>query len=177
MIDTIQAIRAQTDRQVAHWALAASHLQLDEITAPESWSRLEQYLGVSLRRHLQGVIERLQRDATALIAVQRAAHSPTAFADLQRRLLAFQRQFLRVETTLDYFADAISTRTNPQTGALLRACDSLAQHSMAQLLDQIDKPTPVVLSYLDKGRGAAILKAGVRHAVSRSVAGVRRSCR
>jgi hypothetical protein len=160
--DTIQAICAQTDRQVAHWVSAASRLKLDEITSLESWGRLEQYLGVSLRRHLEGVIERLQGEASALTAVHRAAHSPTAFADLLRRLLAFRLQFLRVETTLDYFADAISTRTNPHTGALLRACDSLAHRSMAQLLDQIGKPTPVVLTYLDKGLGASILKAGLR---------------
>ena len=162
MTETIQAICAQTDRQVAHWVSAASRLRLDAITSPETWSRLEQYLGVSLRRHLEGVIQRLQEEATALTAVHRAAHSPTAFADLQRRLLAFRRQFLRVETTLDYFADAISTRTNPHTGALLRACDSLAHRSMVQLLDQIGKPTPVVLTYLDKGLGASILKAGLR---------------
>ena len=33
---------------------------------------------------------------------------------------------------------------------------------MAQILDQIGKPTPVVLTYIDKGLGASILKAGLR---------------
>jgi hypothetical protein len=33
---------------------------------------------------------------------------------------------------------------------------------MAQLLDQLDKPTPVALTYIDKGLGASILKAGLR---------------
>ncbi len=32
----------------------------------------------------------------------------------------------------------------------------------AQLLDQLGKPTPVVLTYLKGGVGAAILKAGLR---------------
>lgn len=162
MIDEILAIRAQTDRQVAHWALAASRLNLDDLAAPEAWGRLEQYLGVSLRRHLQGVIERVREGADVLTTLNRSAHTPAALVELRRRLLAFRRQFLRAETTLDYFADAIGTRTNPQSAALLRACDTLAYRSMAQVLDQIGKPTPVVLTYLDKGLGASILKAGLR---------------
>lgn len=162
MIDRVTAIRLHTDRQVVHWALAASRLTLDDLAAPEAWNRLEQYLGMSLRKHLSGVIERLQREAEALVALQRAAYSITALADLRCRLLAFRRQFLRTETTLDYFADAINTRTNTKMAALLRACDTLAQRSMTQLLDQLGKSTPPTLTYLDKGLGASILKAGMR---------------
>jgi hypothetical protein len=160
--DPIPAIRAQVDRQIAHWALAASRLALDDLAAPEAWSRLEQYLGVSLRRHLQGVIDRLRVAADVLSTLNRSAQTPTELVELHRRLLAFRRQFLRAETTLDYFADAIGTRTNPESAALLRACDSLAYRSMAQILDQIGQPTPAVLTYFDKGLGASILKAGLR---------------
>ena len=162
MTDPVQAIRTQTDRQVAHWALAASRLNLDDLAAPEAWNRLERYLGVALRRHLQGVIDRVVQEAEALSVLNRSAHSPTALVDVRRRLLAFRKQFLRAETTLDYFAHAVSTRTNPHTAALLRACDTLAHRSMTHLLDQIGKPTPVVLTYLDQGLGASILKAGLR---------------
>jgi len=162
VIDSALALRAQTDRQIAHWSLAASRLALDDLAAPEAWSRLEQYLGVALRRHLEGVINRVCRGADALSALNRSAQTPSELVDLRRRLLAFRRQFLRAETTLDYFADAIATRTNTETAALLRACDSLAYRSMSQILDQLGKPTPVVLTYIDKGLGAAILKAGLR---------------
>jgi len=160
--DPLQAIRAQTERQVAHWSLAASRLALDDLAAPEAWSYLEQYLGLSLRRHLQGVIDRLIRSADVLSSMNRSAQTPSEIVDLRRRLLAFRRQFLRAETTLDYFADAIATRTNARSAALLRACDSLAYRSMAQILDPIGKPTPVVMTYIDKGLGASILKAGLR---------------
>jgi hypothetical protein len=162
VIDPLQAIRAQTERQVAHWSLAAARLNLDDLAAPESWSRLEQYLGVSLRRHLQDVIDRVRRASDVLTTLNRAAQTPGDLMELRRKLLAFRRQFLRAETTLDYFADAIATRTNPESAALLRACDSLAYRSMAQILDQLSKPTPVVLTYIDKGLGASILKAGLR---------------
>jgi len=53
-------------------------------------------------------------------------------------------------------------RTNKQIAGLLRACDTLAHRSMAQLLDQLGKTAPVSLTYLDKGLGASILKAGLR---------------
>ncbi len=162
MTDPAPAIRVQTERQVAHWSLAASRLALDDLAAPEAWSRLEQYLGVALRAHLQGVIDRVRRSADVLTTLNRAAQTPSELVELGRRVLAFRRQFLRAETTLDYFADAIATRTNAESAALLRACDALAYRSMAQILDPIGKPTPVVLTYIDKGLGASILKAGLR---------------
>lgn len=162
MVDTAQAIALQTERQVAHWALAAARLKLDDLASPQAWGHLEQYLGVSLRKHLTGVIDSLHRQAEALTALQRAARSAAAQAEVRRKLLDFRRQYLRTETTLDFFADAINTRTNPQMAALLRACDTLVHRSMSQLLDQLGKPTPVALTYVDKGLGASILKAGLR---------------
>jgi hypothetical protein len=139
---------------VAHWCLATSRLNLNDLAAPEAWSGLEQYLGLSLRRHLQGVIDRLREGADVLTSMSRAAHSPTALAAVRQRLLAFRRQFLRAETTLDYFADAIGTRTNVRTAALLRACDTLAYRSMAQILDATGQSTPAVLTYIDRGLGS-----------------------
>jgi hypothetical protein len=162
VINQTQAIQDQTERQVAHWTLAASRLKLDDLASPEAWAYLEQYLGVSLRRHLTAVIDRLVGQAAVLTAMQRAAQSPTAAAEVRRKLLEFRHQYLRTETTLDFFADAINGRTNPRIAALLRACDTLAQRSMSQLLDQIGKTTPVALTYPDKGVGASILKAGLR---------------
>ena len=162
MTDPIAAIRAQIDRQVAHWSLAASRLSLDDLASAESWSKLEQYLDVSLRRHLQGVIDRVRTAADVLISVNRAARTPGELAEVRRRLLWFRAQYLRAETTLDYFADAIATRTSAESAGLLRACDSLAYRAMAQILDQLGQQTPPVLSYIDKGLGASILKAGLR---------------
>lgn len=162
MTDVAAAVRSQVDRQVNHWLLAADRLSLDDLASPAAWSGLEQYLGVSLRRHLQGVIDRQRNGAAAVRAFAGTAGSPRELAEVRRRLLALRRQFLRAETTLDYFADAIATRTNAQSAALLRACDSLAYRSMSQILDPLGKATPAVLTYIDKGLGASILKAGLR---------------
>ncbi len=155
-------VAAQTARQVAHWTLAARRLQLDDLASHQAWGHLERYLGLSVRGHLQGVIDRLNADARALAALHEAAADDVARAAVRRRLVAFEHEYLRAETTLDFFADAIVTRTNPEVAALLRACDTLAQRSMAALLDAVGKPVPVVLTWLDKGRGAAVLKAGLR---------------
>jgi hypothetical protein len=157
-----EAVAAQIARQVAHWTLAAERFDLDELASPEAWGRLERYLGVSVRRHLAGVIDRLLSDGRVLAALQREARSLAAQAEVRRKLLAFRRQYLRAETTLDFFADAINGRTNAQTGALLRACDTLSHRSMSQLLDPLGKTAPVSLTYVDKGLGASILKAGLR---------------
>jgi hypothetical protein len=161
-VNVVGAIDAQIARQVAHWTLAASRLRLDDLASSEAWGRMESYLGISVRRHLQGVVDRLAADARALQAMQEAARDQAGLADVHRHLLAFEQRYLRAETTLDFFADAINVRTNTEIAGLLRACDTLAQRSMAALLDAIGQPTPVALTYLDKGRGASILKAGLR---------------
>lgn len=163
MNDTQSAIRIQLARQVAHWSTAAERLQdLEALASPSAWHGLESYLGMSVRRHLAEVVGRLNREAALLKASLAAATSSADLSEVRRRLLAFRRRYLRVETTLDFFADAINTHTNPRIAAYLRACDTLAHRSMAQILDQMGKPTPVVLTYIDKGLGASILKAGLR---------------
>ena len=162
VLDLQQSLEAQSARQVAHWVLATARLDLDALASREAWGHLERYLGVSLRRHLGGVIERLKGEGRVLTTLHREARSPTASAEVRRRLLAFERQYLRTEHTLEFFADAINSRTNPQVAALLRACDTLAQRSMAQVLDPLGKTTPPALTYLGEGRGASILKARQR---------------
>jgi hypothetical protein len=97
-----------------------------------------------------------------LQAALAAATSPADLKGVRQQLLKFRNHYTRVETTLDYFADAINTRTQPKIAGYLRACDTLAYRSMAQLLDQLGKPTPIALTYIDKGLGASILKAGLR---------------
>jgi len=160
--DPVRSLRSQLDRQVSHWSTAVARLDPDDLASAEAWNRLEVYLGRSVRKHLEGVIERLRLEADVLAATLRSAESLTALRDLQRRLVIFRRRFIRAETTLDFYADAINTRTNTHMAGLLRACDIIAHRSMSLLLDQLGYTTPVVLSYVDKGLGASILKAGLR---------------
>jgi len=150
-------------RQVAHWTAAAARLQnLDDLASPAAWNSLERYLGLSIRQHLTRVVDKLNREGTSLQAAMDTVSSAADLEAVRRKLLAFRAFYLRVETTLDFFADAINTRTSSTIAGFLRACDTLAHRSIAQLLDQLGKPTPVALTYLETGVGASILKAGLR---------------
>jgi hypothetical protein len=160
--EQVNPLRAQLARQVNHWVTASARLDPGDLASMEAWNRLERYLGLSVRKHLDGVIQRLRLDADIMTATLLAAESPTALRELQRRLLLFRRRFLRAETTLDFYADAINTRTSVRMAGLLRACDIIAHRSMSLVLDQLGYVTPVVLTYVDKGLGASILKAGLR---------------
>jgi hypothetical protein len=163
MSNVSQAIRGQLARQVEHWTIATKNLSdLDELASAEAWRQLEQYLGITIRRDLTLSSERLEKRMALLRAGLRAALSLTELKAVNQMLLECRLEYLRTETTLEFFADAIRSRTDARLSGLLRACDSLAYRSMSLVLDQIDKKTPIALTYLDKGLGASILKAGLR---------------
>ena len=63
---------------------------------------------------------------------------------------------------LDFYGDAVNTRTGPRLAAILAACDALAVRSMVTALSPLGKEAPPVLTYVDKGLGASILRAGLR---------------
>jgi len=163
MSDVVTAVREQLSRQVAHWTIATRNLSdLDELASADAWGQLERYLGVTVRQELALSSDRLEKKIALLRAALRAALSLQELKAVNRLLLECRLQYLRTETTLEFFADAIRTRTDKRLGGLLRACDSVAYRSMSLVLDQLDKRTPVVLTYLDRGLGASILKANLR---------------
>jgi len=77
-------------------------------------------------------------------------------------VVGFRGRFLRAETVLDFYGDAVSTRTSPRLAGLLGGCDALAVRSMEQALLPLGIRVPPVLTYVDKGLGASILRAGIR---------------
>ena len=163
MINQTQAIQDQTERQVAHWTLAASRLKLDDLASPEAWGHLEQYLGVSLRRHLTGVIDRLvapgrcfDRNAACRPKPDRGGGgspetarvpSPVSPDGNDAGLLRRRDQWANQPTQSPPFCEPV---TRWHSGA----CRSCWIRSA--------RPTPVALTYPDKGVGASILKAGLR---------------
>lgn len=159
----LAAMKLQAARQVEHWALATEQLgDLGRTASPQSFAWLERYLGARLRETLTSSVARLARQTRALRAQVDAAETRRDVARLRDDLLDFRRRYLAVETTIDFYADAINTRTNGRVGAQLRACDFLAGEAMRAVLGPLGRPVPPVLCYLDKGLGASILKAGLR---------------
>lgn len=161
-IDAI-AVTRELERECAHWTMAAARLADVEAVAPTSaWRALEHYLGVSLRGSLAAVVARVQKLAAELQTAIAAAGSTPDVAALQARHVTLRHAYLRAETTVDYYADALATRSSPRLGALLRACDHIATRSMAEALTPMGREVPAALTYIDKGLGASILKAGLR---------------
>jgi hypothetical protein len=78
------------------------------------------------------------------------------------RVIRFRRRYLQVETALDFFGDAVNSRTSPRLAGLLRACDEMAVMSMQKVLEPLGRQVPPILTYVDKGLGASILRAGLR---------------
>ena len=162
-LDRIETLRMQVARQVAHWVMAAQRLgSLDDLAAPSAWEGLECYVGVVLRQNLLTAVHQLQQQSKFLQARWTAAATLSDLRQVQHQLVQFRKHYLRTEVLLDFYADAINTRTNPTMAALLRACDALCQQSMTPLLRPFGQATPPVLTYIDKGLGASILKAGLR---------------
>lgn len=163
MLDPESPFRLQVARQVGHWTLAAARLQrLEDLAAQSAWQGLENYLGVALRDCLKETIVRLQWEALDLQRELLCARTETDLDRVRQRIVEFRQRYLRTETTLDFFGDAVNSRTNAHIATLLRGCDKLAMHSMRQILEPMGYQTPPVLTYIDQGLGASILKAGLR---------------
>lgn len=154
------AVERHTEAEVAHWLLAVEALaDLDVVAAPEAWGALEGYLQRSVRDRLRGVVAALTAEAQAL---QRMLNGGRDLADVRSGLLRLRGRYLQVETVLDFYGDAINSRTNPQLRALLRGYDTVAGDSMAGILTRVGIDAPPALVYLDRGLGAAILRARIR---------------
>jgi len=163
LTDDVSALRVQVARQVAHWRAATVGLQDPEnFASAAAWHALERYLDIAIRRHLAEAADRLQREADALAAELRAAFGASQLEDLRVRVIRFRRRYLQVETALDFYGDAVNTRTSPKLAGLLRACDAMALTSMQRVLEPLGRPVPPILTYVDKGLGASILRAGLR---------------
>jgi hypothetical protein len=157
-----QAVLAEMSRQVEHWSMAAERLAAAEaVASPQAWQMLEHYLGVSLRATIATATAQLrQRIATLTRQLQHAGARDVP--RLRHELMAVRRLYIRTETTVDFFADAIATRATEPMGSWLRACDHLATRAMSEVLRPLGHDVPAALTFADKGAGAAIWKMGLR---------------
>ncbi|MEO1171411.1 MAG: hypothetical protein AAFX94_05080, partial [Myxococcota bacterium] len=152
------ALLPRSLRQASHWRDAAERLLTVELIADDrSWASLEQEQGLRLRRALTEMVRRFREDA-AMVAQQAATGDGATEAALQ----GLRERFFRVETAVDFFTDALATRRGGRLPYLLSACDHIASASATEVLRPLGHETPPFLSYVDKGLGAAILKAGLR---------------
>jgi hypothetical protein len=160
--DPIGEERAALAGELAHWRAAVAGLaDLDAVAAPAAWAGLESYLGRSIRTGLAASTGRLSAQA-ARVAAELAAASPAELPRVRRGLLRVRRRYVQAEAVVAFFGDAIGSRSTPRLGAILRGLDALAVDSMERVLGPLGIEVPPVLTYLDKGLGASILRSGAR---------------
>jgi hypothetical protein len=158
---TTQGLRRHVLRELTHWEGAAERLDDFEATAPPAaWSTLERRVGVALRDELKAARERLRREAAVVRATFQTAHAQGDFERIDRQVARLRERYMKTELLVDFFVDAVRSRTNPEVGAQLRACDVMAERAIGSALELLGKKTPPVITYFKPGLGAAILRIG-----------------
>ena len=162
-MQTIVSIQTSLLRQVNHWLQAASRLSaLDHLASGYAWQGIDHTIGVLLRKTLQESVGEVVVIANSIKRQLENATEQAALRTIKRSLILLRDKYLKAEETIHFYAVAINSRTTPNIAALLRACDILCMKSMQELLQPLGKETPPVLTYVEKGVGASILKAGLR---------------
>jgi hypothetical protein len=150
-------------RQVNHWSLAASRLStLDHLASSYAWQGIDHKMGTLLKESLHQSIADVVSLANTLRKQLENANDAQSLRAIKRGLIQLRDRYLKTEETIHFYTVAVNSRTTPSVAALLRACDILCLKSMQELLRPLGKETPFVLTYVDKGVGASILKAGLR---------------
>jgi hypothetical protein len=163
MLAAVSAVHNSLIRQVNHWLQAASRLSdLDRQASGTAWQGIDHNIAISLRQSLQQSINEVVALGTTLKKQLQSSDDLQSLRSMKRGLMQLREKYLKAEETIHFYTIAINSRTTPNIAALLRACDILCKRSMQELLDPLGKVVPSVLTYIDKGVGASILKAGLR---------------
>ena len=152
------------ERQVQHWlASARGCLDAESFASRPAWESVEHAVGLPVRKQLAETVDELIRVGSSAEASVRAARTqpggvPVAQAAVER----FRRRYLQVETTLDFFGQAVNSRTSRRLERTMATLDRLALQSIEASLGQVGIVVPPVLTYIGEGLGASIIRAGIR---------------
>ncbi len=163
MLTAVQAEISSLNRQITHWHQAAIHLsQIDQLASESAWQGIEYNMGQLLRKSLLESVSKVLTYAENLKLELKKTEDDESCHALKNKVIILREQYLKAEETIHFYTVAINSRTTSNIAALLRACDILCTKSMNAVLLPLDKKVPFVLTYIDKGVGASILKAGLR---------------
>jgi len=162
-MQTTTSIYYSLARQVNHWLQAALRMsKLENLASANAWQGNDNKMGILIKESLKKTIDDVIVLAESLKKQLENSSEQENLRSIKRGLLQLRNKFLKAEETVHFYTIAINSRTTPGIAALLRACDILCLKSMQELLQPLGKETPLVLTYVDKGVGASILKAGLR---------------
>jgi hypothetical protein len=156
-----QGLKRHVLRQLTHWEGAAKRLDDFEASAPPAaWATLEKRVGLTLRGELKEAREQLGREAAVVRASFHAARTRSDFERIDGQLARLRDRYLLTELLVEFFVDAVRSRTNPEVGTQLRACDAMAERAIGSALEHLGMKAPPLVTYFKPGRGAAILRIG-----------------
>lgn len=150
-------------RQAVHWHQAALRLSsLESLASTTAWHGIEYEVGNLLRTALQRSVDNVLLHSVQLVKHLGEGGSDSQLPELRTGLLQLRDNYLKAETTVHFYTVALNSRTTASVAALLRSCDIICKKSMEAILLPLGRPVPAVMTYIDKGIGASILKAGLR---------------
>lgn len=158
------AVVDDLERQVQHWlGSARGCLDAESFASRAAWESVEQAVGLPVRTQLARTVEELIRvGRSAERSVRAARTQPGAVPTAQAAVERFRRRYLQVETTLDFFGQAVNSRTSRRLATTMATLDRLALQSIEASLGQVGIVVPPVLTYIGEGLGASIIRAGIR---------------
>ena len=150
-------------RQAVHWLQAAQHLgQYERLMHPYGMSGLHTPLLLKLQLFVKENCDAVITKAQNIIAAVDSATDAYRLEQIKNEVIRLRDMYLSTETAVHYYTDAVNTRTSQQMASVMRACDILCKKSMDAVLQPLGKPSPLVLTFVDKGVGASILKSDLR---------------
>jgi hypothetical protein len=152
------------NRQINHWLNAAERLSdINSMASSIAWHGLDTNTQTIIKNYLQKNVSHLVMKGKHLEKqLNEVGGDANLQTELRKALLRFKADYLRIETTIHFYTDAINTRTQNDVAEMLQGCDVLCKLCLEAFLKPLYKPIPPVITYLDKGLGAAIMKAGLR---------------
>lgn len=161
MLTAIAPIQQSLARQLNHWQQAAVKLSaVENLVSANAWHGIDRSIGLILKTLVQQSNDVVDLASTLQKQLENA-NNTDALRAIKKGLLQLRNDYLRVEETIHFYTVAVNSRATANTAALLRACDIICTRSMEALLQPLGKEIPAVLTYVDKGIGASILKAGL----------------
>lgn len=152
------------ERQVQHWlGSARGCLDAESFASRSAWESVEHAVGLPVRAQLARTVnELIGVGHSAEGAVRTARTQPGAVPVAQAAVERFRRRYLQVETTLDFFGQAVNSRTSRRLASTMGTLDRLAHQSIEASLGQVGIVVPPVLTYIGEGLGASIIRVGIR---------------
>lgn len=163
MVTLSANVKASLYRQVVHWHQAASRLSsLESLASGNAWHGVDFELGNLLKVALKKSVDNVLVFARQLQYQIENSKYAISIPELKQKVLHLRDSYLKAEMTINFYTVALNSRTTPSVASLLRACDILCRKSMEPVLRPLGKQVPAVMTYIDKGIGASILKAGLK---------------